>query len=247
LNFLSTLQRQSASGLISPGLISGSILLGAFSLVPLRAQGDPDAAIVSRIDTSVHAREQGLLGYTVTEHYAVFRNHDEQHPVAEMMVRSTYQKDAGKNYNIVSETGSALMRKVLEAILDNEKRMSVPANRVTAVISPANYDMTVKGSETVDGRNCLQLSIKPKRMSQYLLNGTVWVDAQDGSIVQLLGVTAKSPSVFAGASQVLRQYTTIDGFPMATHVKAVSNSWLVGQTIIKIDYTNYQIQLRASE
>jgi hypothetical protein len=32
---------------------------------------------------------------------------------------------------------------------------------------------------------------------------------------------------------------------MATHAKAVSNSSLLGQTILKIDYTGYQMQLRA--
>ena len=194
----------------------------------------------------MQARERGLLGYTVTEHYTVFRNQDEQHPVAEMTVKTTYQRDVGKNFSIVSETGSALLRKVLETVLDNERRMTKPANRVTAVISPANYEMTVKGSEMVDGRQCMAVLIQPRRSSQYLLNGTVWVDAQDGSIVKLEGITARSPSIFAGASRVLRRYTIIDGFPMATHARAVSNSWLVGQTIIKIDYTDYEIQLRAA-
>jgi hypothetical protein len=39
----------------------------------------------------------------------------------------------------------------------------------------------------------------------------------------------------------------INGFPVATHARAVSNSWLVGQTVIQIDYTDYAIQLRASK
>jgi hypothetical protein len=212
----------------------------------LPAQEDTSAAIIQRIDASVHARENNLLGYSVTEHYAAFRNHDEQHPAADMVVKTTYQKDVGKNYTIVSESGSEILRKVLEAVIDNERRMTRPANRVTAVITPANYEMTVKGMETVDGRNCMALSLKPRHVSQYLLNGTVWVDAQDGSIVQLQGVTVKSPSIFAGVSQVFRQYSTIDGFSMATHARAVSNSWLAGQTTIKIDYTDYQIQLRAA-
>ena len=209
-----------------------------------RAQQDGNAAVLERIDASVHARESNLLGYTVTEHYAVFRNHDEQHPAAEMVVRTIYQKDVGKNYTIISETGSALLRKLLETVLDNERTITRPANRVTAMISPANYEMAVKGAELVNGRNCVAVAITPRRASQYLLNGTVWVDAQNGSIVQLQGATSRSPSMFAGASQVFRQYTTIDGFAMATHARAVSNSWLVGKTIIKIDYTGYELQVK---
>ncbi len=226
-------------------MISGSLLFGFLGLVPLQAQ-DATATIINRIDAAVHARERELMGYTATEHYAMFRNHDDQHPAAEMMVKTTYQKDVGKKYDILSETGPALLRRVLETILDNERRMNEPANRATTVITSTNYEMTIKGSEAVDGRNCDVILIKPRRVSPYALNGTVWVDAQDGTIVQLQGVTAKSPSVFAGASQVFRQYMNIEGFGMATHAQAVSNSWLVGQTIIKIDYANYAMQLNGS-
>ena len=239
MNLRSVIQRS-----LTRRLICVSVLSALPGVIQTRAQLVANALILQRIDASVHARENNLLGYTVTEHYAVFRNHDEQHPAAEMMVKTIYQKDVGKNYTILSETGSAILRKVLETVLDHERLMTRPANRVTAIISPANYEMTVKGAEQVDGRNCMAVAIKPRRTSQYLLNGTVWVDAQDGSIVQLQGVTSRSPSIFAGASQVSRQYITIDGFAMATHARAVSNSWLVGETIIKIDYIGYQLQVR---
>ena len=224
-------------------LVYGCSLFG-LSAWQASGQQDLNAALIQHIDASVHARENNLLGYTVTEHYAIFRNHDEQHPAADMVVKTTYQKDVGKNYIVVSETGSVLLRKVLETVLDNERRMTRPGNRITAVISPANYVMTVKGTEKVGERNCVLVAIRPRRASEYLINGTVWVDAVDGGIVQLQGVTSKSPSVFAGASQVFRQYTMIDGFPMATHARAVSNSWLAGQTIIRIDYTGYELQVR---
>jgi negative regulator of sigma E activity len=207
------------------------------------SQAQPSSATVLRgIDTAVEAREAGLLSYTVTEHYVVFRNKDLDHPAAEMTVKTTYQRDQGKSYEVVSETGSDLLRKeVLGSILDNERRMSQPVNRATAILTSANYNMTVKGSDTVDGRNCVTVSLDPKRDSPYLFKGTIWVDAQDQTIVQLQGTAAKSPSVFAGPTQVLRQYAKIGGFPMATHAKAVSNSWLLGQTTIQIDYSDYAI------
>jgi|SRR5579859_1588525 len=224
-----------------------SLLPGTGALAPAAAQQDAKAAILQGIDASVHARENNLLGYTVTEHYAVFRNHDEQHPAAEMVVKTSYQRDVGKNFSIVSETGSLLLRKMLTSILDNERKMTQPANRATAVITPGNYEMTVKEPETVDGRNCTAVAIVPRRLSPYLFNGTIWVDAQNQSIVQLKGISAKSPSMFTGPSEIFRQYAVIDGFPMATHAKAVSNSSLLGQTILKIDYIGYQVQLRAAK
>jgi hypothetical protein len=229
--------------LLPAKLIAAFFLFGYLAPVASQAQG-ANGDIFQRIDAAVRARDEGLTAYTATEHYAVFRNHDQEHPAAEMMVKTTYQKDSGKSFTILSESGPELLRKqVLEAILDTERRMSQRDNRATAVITTANYEMTVKGSEAVDGRNCVAVTLKPKRISPYLFDGTVWVDAQDESIVQLQGVAVKSPTVLTGPSQILRQYTSINGFPMATHAKAVSNSWLLGQTTIKIDYTNYEMQL----
>jgi hypothetical protein len=239
LSFKSVIHHRLASQFICSCLVIGSSALPAAD-----ARQDANATILQGIDASVHTRENNLLGYTVTEHYAVFRNHDEQHPVAEMVVKTTYQRDVGKNFSVVSTTGPLLLRKMLETLLDSERKMTQPANRATAVITPGNYEMTVNEPETVDGRSCVAVAIKPRRVSPYLFNGTIWVDAQNQSIVQLKGISAKSPSMLTGPSEVFRQYTLIDGFSMATHAKAVSNSSLLGQTMIKIDYTGYQMELR---
>lgn len=212
--------------------------------VPSHPQSDPNAAVVQGIDASVRAREDRLLGYTVTEHYAVFRKHDEQHPAAEMLVKTTYQHDSGKNFSVVTSSGSLLMRKLLDEVLATEKKMTQPSNRVAALITPANYEMTVKGLADLDGRRCIALAITPRRESPYLFSGTLWVDAQNQAIVQLEGVASKNPSLLTGPTRVTRQYVPIDGFPMAAHARAVSNSTLLGQTVIKIDYTGYQIQAK---
>jgi hypothetical protein len=41
-----------------------------------------------------------------------------------------------------------------------------------------------------------------------------------------------------------RQYINVNGFAMATHARAVANSFLFGQTVVTIDYSDYHIQLR---
>lgn len=215
-------------------------------LAPSLVAQSTDADVIRAIDTSVASREENLLGYTVTEHYSVFRGQDKVHPAAEMTVKTTYHKDRGKSYEVLSESGSEIIRKqVLGRILDSERTATQPANRPTALITSANYNLRVKGAEVVGGRNCIALAVGPRRAGQYLFQGSLWVDAQDGSIVQLSGYTAKSPSIFAGPTQVSRQYAIVDSFPMATHASATSQSWLFGQTTIEIEYTGYQIERRA--
>ena len=219
-------------------------LLCLGSLVLPAQQLDPQA-VIHQIDASVQARIDGIASYSVNEHYAVYRNSDEAHPVAEMMVRTDYKNGSGKSYTILSQSGSSLVRsQVLGRILENEKLMSQPDNRRQAVVTSANYEMKLKSGEKqkIDGRDCLVLSITPRRPSPFLFTGTLWVDARDYSIVQLQGVAAKSHSMLTGPAQVARQYTNVDGFPMATHARAVSNSMLLGQTIVKIDYQGYSIQ-----
>jgi hypothetical protein len=39
----------------------------------------------------------------------------------------------------------------------------------------------------------------------------------------------------------------VDGFAEATHARATSSSFLFGQTVVTIDYSDYQIQLRLAK
>jgi hypothetical protein len=211
------------------------------------AQQPDTASVIHQVDTAVKARIENLAGYTVTEHYAVYKSNDEIHPIAEMTVMTTYKKDSGKSYTIVSQAGSGIVRNlVLGAILNNEKRLNQPGIREGAWITSANYEMKLKpgGTQPLNGRDCLLLALIPKRKASYLIEGTLWVDSKDGSIVQVQGTSSKDASLVTGPAQVMRQYANIGGFSQATHVRAVSNSFIFGETIVKIDYQDYHIQLR---
>lgn len=218
--------------------------------IPLAAaaQQSSEKATIQKINAAVAAREENVVGYTATERYRVFRNGDQAHPTAEMTVKTTYRTDTGKSYVILQESGSEILRKeVLERILDSERLMSQPEQRGQAVLTSANYKMTVKGNEVVRGHDCIAVVIVPRKESPYLFKGSIWVDPEDGSIVQLEGVASKSPTILTGASQVSRSYERMDGFPMATRAAATSSSWLLGQTNIDIDYSDYEIQLRPAQ
>ncbi len=223
------------------------LLLCAGGLTGFSQQIDSEA-ILKKVDAAVKARIDGIAGYTVMEHYAVFRNKDETHPVAEMTVKTTYKKETGKSYAILSESGSAVIRNlVLHAILDNEQHINEPGVREGAWITTANYEMQVKpgGVQNLGGRDCVALGLTPKRKEPYLLEGTLWVDAKNGEIVQIEGKASRSSSIFTGPTEMRRQYMDIDGFGEATHARAQSDSFLFGLTVVTIDYRDYQIQVEA--
>lgn len=217
----------------------------ATTMMPAQ-QLDP-ASVVHQVDTAVKARIDNLAGYTVTEHYSVYRGDDETHPIAEMTVATTYKKESGKSYVIVSQTGSGIVRNlVLRTILENEQRLNQPGTREGAWITSANYNMQLKpgGTQMLDGRECRVLALFPRRKAPYLIEGTLWVDSKDGSIVQVQGTASKSSSLVTGPAQIMRQYASIGGYSQATHFRAVSNSYMFGRTSVAIDYQDYHIQLR---
>ena len=227
------------------GLMAASFLMLLGPMI-MPAQQLDAASAIQMVDAAVKVRVESIAVYTVTEHYAVYRGNDETHPVAEMTVNTTYRKDTGKSYTIVSQSGSGIIRSlVLGSILDNEVRLNKPGIREGAWVTSANYEMKLRpsGPQQLNGRDCLVLALTPKRKTPYLIEGTLWVDSKDGSIVQVQGTASKSASFLTGPTQLMRQYANVNEFPQAMHVRAASNSLMLGTTIVKIDYQDYKVQL----
>jgi hypothetical protein len=230
--------------------VAAVLLIGGMDVIQLSAQQINATSTVQRVDAAVYARIENIDGYTAKEHYAVFRNHDETHPVAEMTVQTVYRKKTGKSYTILSQSGSTIVRKlVLNTILDHEKLSYQPGNREGALLTSANYQMRLKPEENqhLGGRDCLAFALAPKRKAPNLIEGTLWVDAKDYSIVQVQGTATKSSSIFTGPTRMTRQYTIVSGFPQAIHARAVSKNNLLGETIVTIDYSDYRIQLHPNK
>jgi hypothetical protein len=103
--------------------IAAAFIVAGLGTLASSAQEPNSASVIEQVDAAVRARNDRIAAYTVTEHYAVYRGKDQMQPAAEMTVRTTYRKDSGKSYAIVSESGSEFIRKhVLSTLLENEKR-----------------------------------------------------------------------------------------------------------------------------
>jgi len=206
--------------------------------------------VIRLIDAAVQRRFEHVLGFTDIEHYAVFRGRDETHPAAEMTVKTTYKKGVGKSYEVQSQSGSAIVQRFgLRPLLDNEKIVNLPGNVERSWFNSANYQMKLRpgGVVQLDGRDCYVLDVTAKRKAPNMINGELWVDARDGSIVKLDGIASKSPSPLAGPTHLMRQYMELDGYPMGTHARAESNSALIGRTVVVIDYGEYHLELAPAQ
>jgi hypothetical protein len=239
----------------SPLLRTRRVFVACFCAVFLQlatASGQPldGATVIRNVDAAVLERYNNIAGYTLTEHYAIYRGKDETHPVSEMTVKTTYRKNVGKSHEVVSQGGSAIIRRLgLDPILESERNINLPGNVEHSWITSANYEMTLKTPtpQRLDGRDCLVIAINPRREAPNLIVGSLWVDANDYTIVRLEGVASKAPSVFAGTPHMMRQYAKTNGFSMATHARAESNTFLYGKTVVTVEYSNYEIQARSAK
>lgn len=219
----------------------------AATVIP--AQPD-SAAVVRGIDAEVASRVANVLGFTDVEHYMVYRGDDQTHPAAELTARDTYKKGQGKSYSVLSENGSSLVLKYgLQPLLRNEQSINDPAKVGQSWFTSANYEMRLKpgGVQKVNGRNCYALDITPKHKAPNMIDGTLWVDVRDFSIVKVEGIASQRPSVFAGTTHMMRNYVNIDGYPMATHAHAESNSFLFGRTVVVVNYSEYHLEVRSEK
>jgi hypothetical protein len=211
------------------------------------AQQPDVAAILRDLDAANQSRFDHVISFTDVEHYAVFRGSDQTHPAADMTVKMTYRKGIGKDYEILSKSGSSLIQKVgLQPLLDSEKAINDPARVAQSWFTSSNYEMKLGlgVAQIIEGRNCVALSITPRHKARNMIEGTLWVDRGDHTLVQVEGISSKSPSVFAGTTKMMRRYANMQGYAMATHARAESSSMVFGRTVIVIDYSDYHFQLR---
>jgi len=184
------------------------------------------------------------------EHFAVYRGSDEAHPAAEMTVRDTYKRGVGKEFTVISQSGSAILLHFgLKPLLDSDQTINQPGNVESSWFNSANYVITSKagGVQRLDGRDCFLLDIKPKAVAPNLIIGTIWVDAHDGTLVKVEGVASKNPSALSGTTHMMRQYSNINGYSMAMHARAESDSALFGRTVVTIDYSDYKLMTKSSK
>ena len=211
------------------------------------AQAPSATAIIRSVDAAVADRVNNVLGFTDIEHYAVYRGDDDSHPVAEMTVKDAYTKGVGKSYTILSKTGSSLIFHFgLKPLIENEETINQPGNVEKSWFVSANYDMKLRpgGPVELNGRSCYILDIKAKRRVPNMIDGSMWVDARDGSLAQIDGIATASASSLSGPAHMMRQYRNVEGYSMATHARAESHGMFIGRTVVTIDYSDYHLQLR---
>jgi hypothetical protein len=194
--------------------------------------------IVARMVQQDAARKAQLNGYTATRHYVAV---NEQHR-AEMLVGMTCASNGEKQFTILSEGGSSAIRNhVFYKMLKEETEASRRGTSSSTRITPANYNFQLVGKDVTGGRSTYLLQVTPKDDNKYLIDGKIWVDAADYSIVRVEGSPARNPSFWTHNVHFVHTYQKIGPFWFAASTHSVSEIRVFGDAELTIESSNYTL------
>jgi hypothetical protein len=140
----------------------------------------------------------------------------------------------GFQYQIVGEGGSGFVRgKVLRPWLDSEKKMWTAGDPERAALTHANYAFTDKGI-TPDG--LAWLSVKSRRKDLLLVDGSIFVNPDDGDLVRIEGRLSKTPSFWTRRVEVVRHYRRINGIRLPVAIESIASVLVAGRSTFKMIY-----------
>ena len=215
-------------------LLFSSIALAADSSLQLPT-GD---AVVARMMARDNERQATLRGYTASRRYVL--ENQRHHKRAEMLVRMTCLGDGSKQFETISETGWSGARKhVFPRLLEAEAEASRPGLRERSRLIPENYLFEMAGADYVDERRVYVIAITPKTPNKYLMQGKIWIDADDYAIVRIDGKPAKNPSFWTKSVHFVHNYEKQGSFWFPVSDRSVTDVRIFGSTEVTIEYFDY--------
>jgi hypothetical protein len=141
---------------------------------------------------------------------------------------------SGFHYHIAGEDGSDYIRsKVFRASLDTERDLWAAGDPDESALTPANYMFEDRGAQP-DG--LAALAVKPRRKGLLMVDGSIYLNPEDGELVRMEGQLTKTPSFWTRRVGIVRWYRRIAGFRMPTRLETVANLRIAGVSTFHMTY-----------
>lgn len=194
--------------------------------------------VIARLIEHDENQQAALNGYTSLRKYVL--ENPGHHKRAEMVVHVTCQKDGSKTFEAISSSGWGSARKhVFPKLLEGETEASRASVRDQSRIIPQNYSFELLGNEPINGRPAYIIAIAPKNPKKYLVQGEIWVDAQDYAIVRMEGKPARNPSFWIKSAHFVHRYEKHGSFWFPASDHSITDARFFGATEVTIEYFDY--------
>lgn len=148
--------------------------------------------------------------------------------------QTTFSRATGLRYEVTSEGGSGYIRsRVLRALLDEERRAIGNGDASGSEISRANYAFR---SEGVDRDGLAQVLMQPLRKERTLIDGRMFLNADDGTLLRVEGRLARNPSFWITRVNVVRSYRVMNGALMPVSLESTAQLRLLGAATLHMTY-----------
>lgn len=230
----------------------GAALLGCLlaARLPLNqpaAAGNQPAAtemtgdlILAKLLEHNRQRAARLQQYSAPRTYRV--QNDKGKVRAETQVVLHYRAPGTKEFKLVAETGSGLIRsRVFKPLMESEVQTAAGRNRHDSSINSDNYSFDLLGEEKLDGHHCFVVQATPKRNDTYLFKGKIWIHAAEFAVVQIAGQPAKNPSFWIKRVDFVRRNQKLGEFWLPLKDESITQVKVAGKNILTIDHGHYEI------
>jgi hypothetical protein len=232
---------------VRPAFFTLAIVLSAATITSAQIGSDPLPSaedVVAKMMQFDAQRQSELTGYMATRRYMAVNK--SRH--AEMRVRVTCDSSGAKQFSILSEEGSGSIRKhVFHKLLNEETEASRHGARNGSRLTPANYDFQVVGQAVLETGPAYVLALSPKTANRYLIDGKIWVDVNDYSIVRIEGQPARSPSFWVRSVHFVHTYQKVGTFWFASTTHTKSEIRIFGDSELTIENSDYALNPRIEQ
>jgi hypothetical protein len=152
---------------------------------------------------------------------------------------TTLDRDGRFTFEVVSESGSALIRRrVLRAALEAEQQGQTPGAREQAALSTANYEFLEMKQ---DAEHLVKIGIRPRRRHVMLVDGALFFEDNTADLVRIEGELPKRPSIWTRRVHVNREYKRIDGVHVPVAMNSTADVMIVGTSTFSMTYDYAEI------
>jgi len=140
----------------------------------------------------------------------------------------------GLRFEIIGEGGNQYIRThVLRAALDGEQKIWAAREPQRSSLTADNYTFE-DAAAIVEGLH--EVAIKPKRKDTLLVDGTIFVEPNEGELRRVQGKLSKAPSFWTRRVEIVRTYDRIAGVRVPISIESVAHVLIAGRSTFKMTY-----------
>jgi hypothetical protein len=160
------------------------------------------------------------------------------------VVEENFTAPDEKHFDVLERGGSgAVQKRVFARLLEIEQETALATVRPQVDLSRANYDFAYLGFD--DEANAYKFAATPRGSNDYLLRGTIWVNAEDFAVERIEGEPAKQHSLLIKRVHFVHQFAKFGDVWFPVHHRSETELRLFGTATLEIDYSGYQWSIGA--